>query len=87
MIGFMRYLVSNRIGLVSMVLVFCYPAVALAQSGGASPLGSQTLGRAYWHVFVAYAIAWLLVAFWLAAISRRLGRIENRISKSVDHQL
>jgi len=84
MIGFMRYLLTNRIGLASIVMVFCYPAVALAQSGGALPLGSQTLGRAYWHVFVAYAIAWLLVAFWIAAMSRRLFRIENRINKSVD---
>ena len=83
MIDFMKYLRLNRIGLVCLIIVVCCPAVALAQSGEA-PLGSQTLGRAYWHVFVAYAIAWLLVAFWLAAISRRLGRVEGRVDDSVD---
>ncbi len=48
-----------------------------AQAGTA--LGQQTLGRAYWHVFAAYAIVWLLVGGWMFSIVRRLRRIEERL--------
>jgi CcmD family protein len=50
-----------------------------AQAGTA--LGEQTLGRAYWHVFAAYAIVWLLVGGWMFSIVRRLRRIEDRLGK------
>ena len=46
-----------------------------------SALGQQTLGRAYWHVFVAYAIVWLLVLGWVISIVRRLRRVEERLAK------
>ncbi len=48
-----------------------------AQAG--TPLGQQTLGRAYWHVFVAYALVWLLVLGWVISIVRRLRRVEERL--------
>ena len=48
-----------------------------AQAG--TVLGRQTLGRAYWHVFAAYAIVWLLVLGWLISIVRRLRRVEERL--------
>ena len=48
-----------------------------AQAG--APLGQQTLGRAYWHVFAAYAIVWLLVLGWVISIVRRLRRVEERL--------
>ena len=48
-----------------------------AQAG--TVLGRQTLGRAYWHVFTAYAIVWLLVLGWLISIVRRLRRVEERL--------
>ena len=50
---------------------------AWAQAG--TDLGAQTLGRAYWHVFAAYAIVWLLVLGWLISIVRRLRRVEERL--------
>jgi CcmD family protein len=49
-----------------------------AQAG--TVLGRQTLGRAYWHVFAAYAIVWLLVLGWVISIVRRLRRVEERLS-------
>ena len=52
------------------------PADALAQ---ATELGRQTLGRAYWHVFIAYAVAWLLIGGWVVSIARRLARVERRL--------
>ena len=48
-----------------------------AQAG--TVLGRQTLGRAYWHVFAAYAIVWLLVLGWVISIVRRLRRVEERL--------
>ena len=63
--------------------VLCFPGLANAQ-GTAPPLSSQTLGRAYWHVFLAYAIAWLLVLLWVVAMSKRLGQIEDRIGPAKD---
>ncbi len=48
-----------------------------AQAG--TPLGRQTLGRAYWHVFAAYAILWILVLGWVLSIVRRLRRVEERL--------
>ncbi len=48
-----------------------------AQAG--TVLGRQTLGRAYWHVFAAYALVWLLFFGWLISIFRRLRRVEERL--------
>ncbi|MCH7890642.1 MAG: CcmD family protein [Gemmatimonadetes bacterium] len=48
-----------------------------AQAG--TVLGRQTLGRAYWHVFAAYAVVWLLVLGWVISIVRRLRRVEERL--------
>ncbi len=45
----------------------------------AEALSSQRLGRAYWHVFIAYALVWILVAGWVISIARRLARVEKRL--------
>ena len=50
-----------------------------AQEPGA--IGRQTLGRPYVHVFVAYAIAWILIFGWLVSVGRRLRRVEERLEK------
>lgn len=42
-------------------------------------LSDQRLGRPYWHVFISYAVVWLLVAAWLMAIAKRLTRIETQL--------
>ena len=46
-------------------------------SGG---LGSQTL-RPYWHVFIAYTIAIVLVLGWVISIGRRLRDVEERLGQ------
>ena len=51
------------------------PADVFAQND----LGSQQLGRGYWHVFAAYAIVWILVFGWLVQIGRRLARVEEKL--------
>ena len=33
----------------------------------------------FWHVFIAYAVAWLLLLGWVFAIVRRIARVERRL--------
>ncbi len=42
-------------------------------------LSDQRLGRAYTHVFVAYAVVWLLITAWVVTIAKRLARIEAQV--------
>jgi CcmD family protein len=46
-----------------------------AQAPDAAPLEM----RHFWHVFIAYAIAWLLIGGWLFTIVRRLRKVEERL--------
>ena len=72
---------TRLVTVVGLLLLALYanPLTLLAQEAGA--LGRQTLGRPYWHVFIAYAIAWVLVFGWLIAMARRLRRVEERLGK------
>lgn len=65
------------VGLIALVLA---PSALWAQA--TEPLSSQRLGRAYWHVFVAYALVWILVGGWVISIARRLARVEKRLEGS-----
>ncbi len=62
----------------TVLLLVLPPGELLAQAGGPPSF------RPFWHVFVAYAIAWLLVLGWLISIARRLGRVEERLGRQVD---
>jgi hypothetical protein len=57
------------------------PLAAGPLSAQAEALGRQTLGRPYWHVFIAYAIGWVLILGWIVAVARRLGRVERSLQK------
>jgi CcmD family protein len=69
----------------AVVLAGAAPAAALRPGAPLLPqateLGSQTLGRPYWHVFLAYAIAVLLIGGWVVSIARRLLAIERRLKE------
>ena len=58
-------------------VLFLWAGPVWAQAGPA--LGSQTLGRGYWHVFAAYAVVWILVLGWVISIVRRLRWVEERL--------
>ena len=62
-------------------LVIALPTAGFAQ-GTADPnaLASQSL-RGYTHMFIAYAIAWLVVVGWVISIARRLGRVERALKE------
>lgn len=54
-----------------------------AQEMPADALPQQSL-RAYWHVFIAYAIVLVLVLGWVISIARRLGAVERRLGAGRD---
>ena len=64
----------------ALLVIHTSPTTLSAQEA-ARTIGQQTLGRPYWHVFTAYAVAWLLVLGWLISMARRLGRIEERLGR------
>jgi CcmD family protein len=55
-----------------------YGSSAPAATGLARPAPPRTL-RAYWHLFVAFAVAWVLIFGYTVAIARRFGRIEREL--------
>lgn len=67
-----------RAWLLALVAFLALPGALSAQ---ATELGRQTLGRPYWHVFAAYAVALLLIGGWVVSISRRLRRVEDRLGE------
>ena len=53
--------------------------MAFSQTDAAT-LASQNL-RPYWHVFVAFALAWVLVFGWIVSVARRLARVERNLEE------
>lgn len=56
------------------LLALAEPAAALQSAPGRGM-------RDFWHVFVAYGIAWLLLMGWMVATFRRLGRVEKQLQR------
>lgn len=54
------------------------PAAVAAQ---APDFASQELGPGYWHMFIAYAVAWVVVLAWTISIGRRLSRVERKLEE------
>ncbi len=52
-----------------------------AQTPGSAAASSIGGLRAYWHVFIAYAIVILVVLGWVISIGRRLKDVQERIGK------
>ena len=57
-------------------------AAAHAQSSGLPTAGTppRTL-RAYWHVFIAFAIAWALLFGYVVMLGRRFGALEREVQR------
>ncbi len=51
----------------------------LAQLPG-QDLGAQSM-RPYRFVFIAYAIAWILIFGWVLSVARRLSRLARRLEE------
>lgn len=63
----------------ALLLFFTLPHGSWAQ-GMSETIAGQNL-RGYTHMFIAYAVAWLLVAGWVISIARRLSRIEEELRR------
>ena len=66
----------SGIGLLSLLaasLAFSAPLIAQV---GTEVLAQQSL-RPYWYVFIAYALAWLLLLGWMFSIGRRMRGLEE----------
>ncbi len=70
--------IAKLLPLLVAVLLVSVPVALAAQAGDASSIGGL---RAYWHVFIAYAIVILLVLGWVVSIGRRLKDIQDRLGK------
>ena len=60
-----------------LLLAVSWSAVA-AQATDPSAIGGL---RAYWHVFIAYAVVIVLVLGWVISIARRLKDVEQRLAE------
>jgi CcmD family protein len=69
------------VGLLAAVLL-TVPGTLEAAQGQAAPATDAAARqmRHFWHVFAAYAIAWVLVFGWAVSIARRMRRVEERLS-------
>lgn len=43
------------------------------------PAAANPEMRHFWHVFIAYAIAWVLVFGWALSIAKRLKKVEEKL--------
>jgi|GEM_PF-908635 len=50
-----------------------------AQSGLPPQSGPPRTLRAYWHVFIAFTLAWLLLFGYALSLGRRFGKVEREL--------
>jgi len=72
-----RIVKLSCIALLLLLAVASSDAAAQA-SGSAAGVGGL---RAYWHVFIAYAVVILVVLGWVISIGRRLKDVQERLGK------
>ncbi len=65
--------------LIVLVAVLLLTPEALAAQGAGAAQARQM--RHFWHVFAAYAIAWLLLFGWAVSIARRIRRVEEKLDR------
>ena len=73
-----QILCSLVTGIIFLIGTITLSAQEISELPGAQ-LATQGLGRPYWHVFIAYAIAIGIVFLWVVSIGRRLSQIEKKI--------
>lgn len=75
-----KHTVAGSTALVLFAIVT--PALWAQEISGLPPstMGAQSL-RPYWHVFIAYAIAIVMVLGWVVSIGRRLKNVEEKLGE------
>lgn len=61
--------------LAALAALLAFSAPVSAQVG-TEVLAQQSL-RPYWYVFIAYALAWLLLMGWIVSIGRRMRSLDD----------
>ncbi len=74
----MTRVVASGLALFVFMLLVGGATEAVAQT---APGASAASMRHFWHVFAAYAVAWLLILGWLFSVARRIGRLERRLDR------
>ena len=64
------------IGLLAALAASLASSAPLVAQVGTEVLARQSL-RPYWYVFIAYALAWLLLLGWMFSIGRRMRGLEG----------
>lgn len=59
----------------SILVLIVAPSEVWAQDAGA---GAREM-RHFWHVFIAFALAWIVIFGWIVSIVRKLRRLEDRL--------
>ena len=59
------------------VMALDLPVGLLAQE---TPAATPLEMRHFWHVFVAYALAWILLFGWVVSILKRFRRVEEKLN-------
>jgi CcmD family protein len=68
-------------GALSVILLSISFSALAAQATGSGGAGGVGGLRAYWHVFIAYAVVLVLVLGWVISIGRRLKDVEQRLGE------
>ena len=62
------------------LFVLLFVATDLGGQLPGNQMATQSL-RAYWHVFIAYAVAIVMVLGWVVSIARGLARVEAQLGE------
>jgi CcmD family protein len=65
-------------GLALAGLLLWTPELVGAQTQAPTPPRQM---RHFWHVFAAYAAAWVLIFGWAVSIARRIRRVEEKLER------
>jgi len=55
------------------------PTASTAPSGLPTQSGPPRTLRAYWHVFIAFTLAWVLLFGYALSLGRRFGKVEREL--------
>ncbi len=66
--------------LIALLTLVLFLVLSTAASAQIEPgvLAQQSM-RPFWHVFIAYAIAWALIFGWVVSLARRLGQVAREL--------
>ena len=72
----------RRLSVLSASLALAVLALCLVPEGLEAQAPVAPRMRDFWHVFIAFALAWALLFGWVVAIFRRLGRVKEKLDAS-----